>query len=173
MEKLIILGVPFKLFSVLDYIYRLVFKLSDIQSALELEWCSHGWGENVDFCLNKDMIPILSPSLNFRMSILAWSVSYMPQKIAKTKTKSEKAFPVVLSALGLLSGVIYYFNIERVMVCYFWTHQQFPSGLFPSFYLLLFILFILINAYLIKCWCRYFCSIYFITLEKHTGFHKY
>lgn len=134
---------PFKLFSVLDYIYKLLFKFSDIPSTLELEWCLRGWVKSIDFCLNKGMISILFPCLNFRMHILAWSVSYMPQKTAKTKTKSEKAFPVVLSALGLLSGVIYYFNIERVMVCYFWKHQQFPSGLFPSFYLLLFIFFTL------------------------------
>jgi len=58
---------------------------------------------------------------------------------------------MTLFSLGILSGVIYYFNIERVMVCCFWTLQQFPSGLLPSFYLLLFILGILVNVYLNKC----------------------
>lgn len=67
------------------------------------------------------------------------------------KTKPEKATPMTLFSLGLLSGVIYYFNIEKVMVCFFWTLQQFPSGLLPSFFLLLFILCILVNVYLKKC----------------------
>lgn len=42
------------------------------------------------------------------------------------KPKVEKASPVTLFSLGLLSGVIYYFNIGRVMVCCFWTLLQFP-----------------------------------------------
>lgn len=158
--------------------YMLISKLRFI--------CHLHWTDCVEkrvFCFNECMINLLFSCMNFRMHTLGWAVVSMVKIIAKNKQTTTKktlknhllwlSFP-----LGLLIRVIYYFNIEKVLVCWFWSLQQFSSGILPNFYQLLFILSIVVYVLLLKqtlmlTFLFQFFFFFFVSLDKHASFCKY